>query len=237
MKTDIKAMVAEIFSDKEEVEIQRKTEAALQKSATTIEELTATLEESSTKNEELITSVAVFKTSVEDLKSELEAAKIKIEEATQKLAESENTIEGMNKDRSAELRMTVLEEAGVAGSDKEAQAAKIREMSEEDFASYRNELVSLRKAVVAELSNSESSEAGEAGEGKEGKEGKKGSEEGSKEGSEEGSEEDSNNTPPVNIDPQNAISAALNMEILPSKGMREKYAELGNAMAAQFKSE
>lgn len=240
MKNDIKAIVAEIFSDKEEVEMQKKTEAALQKSATTIEELTVTLEESSTKNEELISSVAELETSVEDLKSELEAAKKEIEEATQKLTESENTIEEMNKDRAAELRMTELEKAGVAGSDKEAQAAKVREMSEEDFASYRDELVSLREAVVAELSNSEKSEVEEKKEEAE-EEKEEVSEEiteeiAEEEDSEEASEE-SDDTPPANIDPQNAISAALNMEIQPSKGMREKYAELGNAMADQFKPE
>ncbi len=227
---DVKAVVAEIFSDKEEVEMQRKAEKALQKSATTIEELTTTLEESSTKNEDLVNSVAVLETSVGDLTSELEAAKTKIEEATQKLAESEKAIEEINKDRAAELRMAELVEAGVTGSDNKAQASKVREMSEKDFASYRDELVSLRKAVVAELSNSEGNAAGESEEGTEGSEGSEGSEEGSEGESDDG-------TPPANIDPQNAISAALNMEIQPSKGMTEKYAELGKAMADQFKPE
>jgi outer membrane murein-binding lipoprotein Lpp len=228
MKSDIKAIVAEIFTDKEDVEIQRKTEAALQKSATTIEELTTTLEESSAKNEELISSVAEFETSVEDLKSELEAAKKEIVEATQKLTESESTIESMNKDRAAELRMSELEQAGVASSGKEAQTAKVKEMSDEDFASYRDELVSLREAVMAELSNSEKLEV---------KEEKEVIAKVEVAEEEDASDESEDVTPAVNIDPQNAISAALNMEIQPSKGMTAKYAELGKAMADQFKLE
>lgn len=233
LKKDINAVVAEIFSDKEEVEMQRKAEKALRKSATTIEELTTTLEESSTKNEDLINSVAALETSVEDLKSELEAAKTGIEEAAQKLAESEKTIDDMNKDRAAELRMAELEGVGVNGSDKEAQTAKVRDMSDKDFASYRDELVSLREAVMAELSKP-AVEAVEKPEVKEKPEVEEGAEE---EDEEEASEESDTDTPPANIDPQNAISAALNMEIQPSKGMTEKYAELGKAMAAQFKPE
>jgi hypothetical protein len=244
MKTDIKAIVAEIFSDKEQAKIQKRTEEALQKSATTIEDLTTALEESNVKNEEFANTVVEQETSIADLESKLEAAKIEIEEATQKLAESENTIEGMNKDRAAELRMAELEEAGVAGSDKESQTTKVRDMSEEDFASYRDELVSLREAVVAELSNSEREEVAEeekeetAEEEKEEVAEEEAAEESEEaEVAEEEASEESEETPPANIDPQNAISAALNMEIQPSKGMKEKYAELGNAMAAQFKPE
>ena len=48
-------------------------------------------------------------------------------------------------------RMAELEEAGVARKDKEAQTTKVREMSDEDFTSYKEELISIREAVLTEL--------------------------------------------------------------------------------------
>ena len=57
----------------------------------------------------------------------------------------------MKKDRAAEVRMADLEDAGVARSDRDSQVTKVREMTDEDFASYKDELVSIREAVVAEL--------------------------------------------------------------------------------------
>jgi len=246
LKKDIKAMVAEIFSEKEEAEMKDKTEAALSKSAQTIEELTTALEEKNESTEELTSKASELDATIEDLTSQLEAAKKEVEEVATKLAESEKAIEEMNKDRAAELRMSELEEAGVSGSDKEAQSAKIREMLDEDFASYKEELVSLREAIVAELSTSEE-EKEEVAEEKEeeAKEEEKEEEEAKEEENEEeakeeeteeeASEEESEETSPANIDPQNAISAALNMEIVPSDDVKAKYAKLGQAMADALK--
>jgi hypothetical protein len=45
LKKDIEAHVAAIFSEKEEAEMRKQTEQALQKAATTIEDLTNALEE------------------------------------------------------------------------------------------------------------------------------------------------------------------------------------------------
>lgn len=237
LKKDIAAIVAEIFSAKEEAEMMKKTESALQTSADKIEALTASLEELTMKHDEVLSTIVEHETTAADLESKLEAAEKEIEGANQKLAESEASIEEMKKDRAAELRMSELVTAGVSSSDKEAQEAKVREMSDKDFAAYKVELVSLREAVVAELSKSallENQEEGEEGGEAEGEDAGEEGEEGEGENASEGGEEAAA-IPPVNIDPGNAISAALNMEILPSKGLTEKYAELGKAMAESFK--
>ena len=57
-----------------------------------------------------------------------------------------------------------------------------------------------------------------------------------KEAAEKAAAEGNNNgTPPANIDPGNAIAAALNMEFAPSADMVDKYAKLGKAMAESMK--
>ena len=150
LRKDVEAVVATIFSEQEEAEIRKQTEEALGKSATTIEELTVTLEAKNSEFEELEAKLSESEDKAKDLTTELEAAQEKIEEATKKSDEAEGALEEIRKDRATELRMKELEEAGVV-SDEEAQSGKVREMSDEDFASYRDELVSIRKAVIAEL--------------------------------------------------------------------------------------
>ena len=151
LRKDVEAVVAAIFSEQEEAEIRKQTEEALGKSATTIEELTVALEAKNSEFEELEAKLSESEDKAKDLTTELEAAQEKIEEATKKSDEAEGALEEIRKDRATELRMKELEEAGVM-SDEEAQSGKVREMSDEDFASYRDELVSIREAVIAELS-------------------------------------------------------------------------------------
>jgi predicted transcriptional regulator len=71
---EIKAMVDSFFSEKEEAEVRRKTEEALQKSADTISELTAALEDKSSESEELAAKVAELETQIAELQTGLEAA-------------------------------------------------------------------------------------------------------------------------------------------------------------------
>jgi len=228
---EIKAMVDSFFSEKEEAEVRRKTEEALQRSAETISELTTALEGKNSESEEVATQVEELNTKIAELTSELEAAQDEKASADEKLTEAENTIEEMKKDKAAEARMAELEEAGVA-SGKEAQTARVREMADEEFVAYKEERIELRSAVIAELESSEGSEEEGAEEGSEEEGAEEGSEEeGAEEGSEEGSEEEEVDTPPAEIDPGQAVSAALNFETVPSSDVMSKYAEMGKAMA------
>jgi colicin import membrane protein len=160
LKAQVAQVVEDLFNEKEEANIRKRTEAELQKAASSISDLTTALEEKNTEVAELDEKLSEKSAEVDKLNSELEAAREELEKANEKLAESEKTLEDMMKDRAAEQRMADLEDAGVTRSDRESQTAKVREMTDEDFASYKDELVSIREAVVAELKKaSEKAEA------------------------------------------------------------------------------
>jgi len=155
MDETLKAQVAEVvknlFNEKEEAKIRELTEAELQKAASSISELTTALEEKNAEMAELEEKATEADAQIQELTSKLEAAEKELETANEKIGETEQALEDMKKDRAAEVRMVELEDAGVARSDKDSQMAKVREMTDEDFASYKDELVSIREAVVAEL--------------------------------------------------------------------------------------
>ena len=151
LKKQVAELVDSLFNEKEEAEIRKNTEHELEKAASTISDLTSALEEKNTEVAEIEEKLTAGEARVKELETELEAAKKELETANEKLGESEQALEDIKKDRAAEVRMAELEDAGVARSDKDNQMAKVREMSDEDFASYKDELVSIREAVVAEL--------------------------------------------------------------------------------------
>ena len=239
MKKDIEAVVTSIFSEKEETEARQKTEDALTVSANTIEELTASLEGRNGEVAEMEGKISEADERIATLESELEAAKTEVEASTEKLSDAEAKIENMLKDKAADERMTDLERAGVARSDKEAQRTKVREMNEEDFASYKDELVSIRESVLAEIKEAADKAATEEADEKTGDNEEAEGEEASEEvDDEEASEEEEGEveTPAANIDPGKAVAAAINMEIYPSDDLIKKYGDLGRAMAAAFKT-
>jgi chromosome segregation ATPase len=179
--------------------------------------------------------VSAYEEQVETLKSELEAARTELETANKSLSEKELELSNIMKDRAAEKRMVELEDAGVIRSDRDSQMKKVREMSDEDFASYKEELVSIRESVLKELEK-----ANETGEGTQVEEEvavesvdhtSQESEGASEETHEEASEDEVN---PAQISPGHAAMAALNMEYLPNTDVMKKYAELGKAMAKRF---
>jgi hypothetical protein len=234
LRKDVEAVVAAIFSEKEEDDIRKQTEAALNKSADTIGELTEALEAKNTEVEELQSEISASEVKAEENRTKLEAAETELGGVKTKLIEAETALEEMKKDKATEIRMAELKQAGVV-SDKDIQASKIRDMSDEDFASYKTELTTLREAILAELTKvgeSEESEEAEGGESEEA-EAEAGESEGVEaegEESEEAGEEEA--VVPAEINAQHAMSAALNLEIYPSKDMKEKYGELGKAMAS-----
>jgi len=239
LREEIQAAVAAIFSEKEEADIRKRTEDALQRSAETIQELTASLE---TKNDEL--EKAEEKTTeteerAQGLAAELEAAKQEVVSVKTKLAETEKALEEMKRDIAAEKRIAELKEAKVADADVASQTTKIREMSDEDFTAYKTERVALRAAILAELEAARKAaeevkepevKADEKAEDKKVDE-KKPDEAAAAPEKEVSEEKEEDITPPAKIDPGHAVSAALNMEIIPSEGLKSKYAELGKAMA------
>ncbi len=233
---EVKSVVAQIFSEKEEAEKVRQTEDALQKSATTIEELTTALEASNEEVSELQEKLTASEAKANELQTGLEAAQEELKLANDKVSEIEASLEEIKKDRAAEIRMSELEAAGVSRKDHEAQSAKVREMSDEEFASYKEELVSVRESVIAELEATKAKEEEDASKTVTKVDEKdKAPEEEDISNANVSGDEDNNVTPPANIDPGSAISAAMNLEVIPSKDIVTRYAKLGTAMAEAMK--
>ena len=237
--TDVKDIVDDIFKTKEESEMKRETEKALQTSANMINELSqsleardATLEEKEAEILNLNESISDFETKVTELKdektafeSEKEAFETEKADLTTRAEEAEGKIEGMEKDLLADTRLNELKEVGVAATSEKAiedQTSKIREMSVEDFSSYKDELVAIREAIIAELDakKGEDDDTANAGDG----------EDNGEEGSEE-DDDDAASADDTSIDPAKAAFAALNMELVPGKDVMAKYLELGSQMA------
>lgn len=263
LKKQVADVVEGLFNKKEEAETRKEVEAELQRSAESISELTTALEGKNAEVAAFEEVISENKTRVEELESKLEAAETELETANTKLGEAEQALEDMKKDRAAEERMTDLEDAGVARSDRDSQMSKVREMTEEEFASYKDELVSIREAVVNELEEArKQAEADakaevEAAKQAAAKEATKTDESASEEESEESAseeegvqnasekenkedeesaseEEDEAKTIPAEITPGQAAKASLNLEYKPSKDLVSKYAEMGKAMAARM---
>ena len=237
LKKDIEAVVASIWSEKEEVEVRKKTEEALQKSADTITELTVSLEDKEVEFTELSEKNTANETEIQKLKTELEAAQKKVDESKEALTASEKIIEDMKKDKAAELRMAELEGLKVAHSDKDIQTAKVRGLSEDDFVAYKDELVSLRKAVESELAKTRKTDE-ELAEIKKKEEelaeAKKKEEDlaAAKKKEEELANAGEGDTEHAKIEPGHMALAALNLESKVTEEMSEQYQEMGKAMAA-----
>jgi chromosome segregation ATPase len=239
--TDVKGIVDDIFKTKEESEMKRETEKALQTSANMIDELSQSLEAKDVVLEEkkaeilnLNESISDFETKITELKdektafeNEKEAFETEKADLTTRAEEAEGKIEGMEKDLLADTRLNELKEVGVAATSEKAiedQTSKIREMSVEDFSSYKDELVAIREAIIAELGTKkgedDNTDDANAGDG----------EDDSEEGSEE-DDDDAASADDTSIDPAKAAFAALNMELVPGKDVVAKYLELGSQMA------
>lgn len=232
---DIKNIVDDIFKSKEESEMKKETERALQASADMIEELEQSLEAKDVtlgeKEAEILTlneSISDFETRITELEDgktafdeEKETFETEKADLIKRAEDAEGKIEEMEKDRSAEARLDELREVGVAATNEKAiedQTSKIREMSVEDFSSYKDELVAIREAIIAEL------------------EAKKDPDNNADDADTANSEEEDDDvaSADVAIDPAKAAFAALNMELVPGKDVMAKYLELGSQMASNI---
>jgi DNA repair exonuclease SbcCD ATPase subunit len=244
MRTQVRAMVDDLFNEKEESEIRRKTEMALEKSADTISDLTATLEDKVAEMAEFETKLSESEESVQTLEKELEATQGELETSKSLLKEKEQAIEDMNKTKVADERMNELEAAGVARAEKEVQLTKVKEMSNEEFTSYKEELVCIRSAVEVELekANEELKTKKAEEEAKTAEEKTKAAEKTTTKKEETATQETSEevgevDTTPAKINPGQSAMAALNMEYMPDSDLMTKYAKLGEALAAKWKKE
>ena len=276
LKKDVKQLVDDIFKQKEETAMRQEIEEALQKSTDTINNLNTNLEAKDVEIEafeaaasELNDTISELEVKITDLerdKENLEKEKTDLEnekaEIIKRAEDAEKELEDIKKDQLAQARFDDLKNSGVAATNdkaKEDQISKIREMSDEDFTAYKDELVAVREAVVAELETSAGTddETGKNAGGEEDADDKEKVLEARlaelKEADVEADDNDkvkdmtdeefaaykeelvsvkeAADNPDDSFNPNKAIAAALNMEVAPGKDMVLKYQELGKAMA------
>ena len=225
LKKDIELLVTKIFSEKEEVNQRQATQEALRDSANVIEDLKKTLE---IKEVEAATAITALKAEIATKDAEVVALTTKVEAVTkeaaevatatevikQELATATEALDNLKKDRTAEIRVAELVEAKVITSDKiTEQASKVRNMTDEEFATYKQDRIQLREAVIKELGNAVQTPPVQE------------------------TAAVAPTTPPAQISPGHAIASAMNFETAPSDDVLSKYAKLGEAMAANLKSE
>jgi len=218
LKKDIESMVAEIFSEKEDVAKKRLTEEALEKSAKVVTELTDSVVEKDNMITDLETKISEVEETLTENSEAIEAEKAKVvelekqlEEATTKLSASELQVVEMGKDIAADVRIVELKDSKVNSTDQSTQFKKVREMSDDEFASYKKELIDLRKSITEELASEENSGVSD----------------------DSTNSNDSTVTPDMDIDSNNSEQAALNLEA-DTNDVVSDYTDLGKAMAAAW---
>ena len=163
-KKDFVDTIREVFKDmvaEQEQDVRlAKAEEVLKTAEATISNLTDTI----SKRDEEIATAADESNSLKARVEELEAKARELEEQLTKATEdnegltaraeaSEKELAGIAAERRLEVRIAELSEAKVAqaGEKLEEQKAKIRDMQDEEFASYKEELTSFRALLEEQL--------------------------------------------------------------------------------------
>ena len=218
LKETVEKIVSAIFDAKEEETMRKKTQEALQASASKLEEIQATLAEKDQLIEKANTEIEFLKEealkiskekdSVEETKgAEVAALAEEKQVLARELEKVSLELSTIKKEMLAEVRMQELSKEGVVREDASLQKAKISEMTDEDFASYKEELISIKAQVIAALSTK-------------------------KEETEENVQEE---IIPANVDPEQSAQAALNLETTSPQTLRDRYQELGKSLAEAIK--
>ncbi len=173
-----KAVSAEVdkqLSSRDEAEARLEAEEALREAKGTFETLKASLEAKTAKiveYEEVLANLDISEPTTAEVAANEKIVELEtgIEEWKHRAEVAEAALDTLAREETAASRMSELEEAGIALDEEaaEAQYAKVRDMSDEDFQSYKSELTALKnkyapssdeegteKIEVSELSSDE----------------------------------------------------------------------------------
>jgi len=154
--TAVQAEVERLLSSREEAQARVEAESALKEAKETFETLRASIEAKDAKIKEYEEALANLDSS-EATDSEV-AANDKIVELEKELEEAQHraevaqaALDTLAREETAASRMAELAESGVSLDEEaaEAQYSKVRDMSDEDFASYKSELVALKSKYAS----------------------------------------------------------------------------------------
>jgi len=159
----VQARVEAALSSREDAEARAEAEEALKEAKETFEALKASLEAKDAKvaeYEEALSNLDVSTPTEAEVAAneklvEIEAA---LEEANDRALVAQAALDTIAREETAASRMAELDEAGVTLDEEsaEAQYAKIRDMSDEEFQSYKSELSALKAKF--DVAGSEESE-------------------------------------------------------------------------------
>jgi len=159
----VQEKVNEVLSSKEEAQARQEAEEALAEAKSTFEKLRAALEAKDAKiaeYEEALANIDNYNPSEGEVTANERVVELEelVENYKHRAEVAEAALDTLAREETAASRMSELEEAGVALEDEEAerQYAKVRDLSDEDFESYKSELIALRSKYA-----SSSAEAGE----------------------------------------------------------------------------
>lgn len=249
LNQDVRKALDDVLRERDDVAMRKETEEALLKSTEKINELVSSLEAKDNEASALVTKVDELEKVVAELSGKVSALTIEKEnlekEKTTFQAEKdellkraqavEETLNNIKKDQLARTRFDELKINGVAATEAKAmegQLAKVREMTDEEFAAYKNERVELRKVILSELETKSTpvvepaavvvpaavitpvADAVVV----------------------EPTEEELAAAAVASVaNPMNAMAAALNMEIIPTQDTKVKYNALGAELAKRVK--
>jgi len=219
LKDQIESIVTAIFASKEEDTKRKKTEDALHASADKLAAMKESLEVATQTNSTQLETISTLEEQVKLLmaeKASLEETFNKdLEAATAAKLTLETEFEKLNIEYStlktellADKRMEELNKVGVVRENASVQRDRVKNMTEEDFAAYQEELVAIKKQVLATLASVKADDTSSV-------------------------DDMSNNqfVPPANVDTAKSTQAALNLEMTPSTDLISKYRDLGQALA------
>lgn len=233
---EVKTIVDEIFKQQEEAAMRKETEEALIQSAEKIEELTASLEAKdaeiaklSASIEELKKTITELTDKVNELHEEKASFESEKEELIKKAEEAEKELENIKKEQLAMARFEELVDEKVAASTddtKKAQLNKLKEMTDEEFAAYKQERIELRDQLLAQLEQNVTDNTNRNVSASD-------IDDSTVNDGNSGIDED-DDVDTASYDSMHAVASLLNLNTMPNSDMLSKYRQLGEALAQRI---
>lgn len=157
---EITKIVENILEKQAAAGIEKDVKEALEQAESTITSLKERVVEAETRATDDAAKIESLETAKTEMESEVAAKKDEIEKLTEenknlteRAENAEKVINDLEKDKLQSERMAELAAAKVerTGDAREKQAASVREMTDEEFAAYKEEMVTLRSEIEASL--------------------------------------------------------------------------------------
>lgn len=157
---DLRDLVREFLEESDQKSKVELAEKLVEKAGKDVEALSEALESKEKELAQTASDKEAFLAQVEELKAKVEELEAVAEENHKSLVEAQDRataavaeLASIAQDRALEVRLAKLEEAKVlrSGDKAEEQKTRVREMSDEEFAAYSDELISLRSELEESL--------------------------------------------------------------------------------------